>query len=110
MLDGMLLDEVVSEDIPPEDEPPEGMLPDDIAPGAPLLLFPVGSPCDEDVDGAEPLAGPLGIAVESPVVPGAVCICPGVWADWAMAAPAMPRLRLRPIVAIMSFCIVLLRK
>jgi hypothetical protein len=58
--------------------------------------------------GAVPEAGGVGIAVES-VVPGVVFIGEGA-AVWATAAAATPMLRLRPMVAMMSFCIVSLRK
>lgn len=59
---------IFPDDIPPDDPPPDDMLPDAV-----LLL--AGSPCDEDVAGVEPAAGPDGDIVEPSLpVPGAVCI------------------------------------
>ncbi len=58
--------------------------------------------------GAVPEAGG-GVAGMSVVVPGVVFIGAGA-AVWATAAAATPMLRLSPMVAMMSFCIVSLRK
>lgn len=83
----------------PFDMPPAG-IPD------PFDMPPAGSFGEDEVDGAVPAAGPVGEVAVSPPVIGA----PGAMVDWATAAAATPRLRLSPMVAMMSFCIVILRK
>ncbi len=61
------------------------------------------------VDGAVPEAGGGVVGISVVVVPGVVFMGAGA-ACWATAAAATPMLRLRPMVAMMSFCIVSLRK
>ena len=91
-----LLEDMAPPDVSAPDDP------DDMPPGAVLLLF-EGSPCVEEVDGADPASGPAGFAVEpSPLVAGAVCICPLVCADCATAEAASPMLKLSPIAAIIN--------
>lgn len=98
--------EPVPEDMPSGAEPPaEGI------PGAAVPLLVDVSPGIVDGAGVDPGADPFGAMVEeSPLVPGAVGICPPGCADWATAIPATPMLRLSPIRAMLSFCIVTLRK
>ncbi len=79
-----------------------------LAAGAPPGAMVVVLDGSAGVVGAVPEAGGgvVGILV---VVPGVVFLGAGA-TDWATADTATPMLRLSPMVAMMSFCIVILRK
>lgn len=99
---------VLPEDIPLEDWPPEDMPPPDAAPA----LLPEESPGD---DMEPPFDAPEGDPlVESPPVGDEGCACEELSVAWATAPAAIPMLKpmlkLKPIVALMSFRIVNLHR
>jgi hypothetical protein len=86
------------------------MAPDELLSGAVLAAGAPPGAIGEVLEGSVGVAVPEdGVVDILPVVPGVVFMGAGA-ADWATAAAATPMLRLSPMVAMMSFCIVSLRK